>query len=327
MRKLSPVDGAEIWTVTQDVGMGQADSASAVAVGADGTIAVAGSVAVGADDTEAWLAIYEADGTSRWSGLWMGMDLSFDRFSGVAIAADGSVWGAGSTYAMATGYDGLVRHVSSTGMSMGTWAYDGPTSGNDSFYGLVAVPGSDDVIAVGSQADLNADGDAWLVRIDEMGAEVWNERFDGGAGLGDFFNDATVDSAGDLVLTGGVRDGNTGNTDVWIAKHSATNGAALDSATWNGSQNQADWGSGVSLTSDDSVYVAGSSAYIGQGNNLFVGRFDSAGTELWSDRVNGPADLDDDGYDIVALDDGAVVVGAYAVLGQGTNIWIRKYAP
>jgi hypothetical protein len=63
------------------------------------------------------------------------------------------------------------------------------------------------------------------------------------------------------------------------------------------------------------------------GPQLLFGELDGAGAEAWHGELDGPARRDDAARDIVALGRSAlVVVGTYAILGEGTNVWVARYA-
>ena len=67
-------------------------------------------------------------------------------------------------------------------------------------------------------------------------------------------------------------------------------------------------------------------AATGEGDNIWVRKYDTDGDELWTRTYNGPANDLDAGNGIAVDGSGNVhVIGFTTVTGQGNNIWVRKY--
>jgi len=90
-------DGSLVWQRT--FGTGGAEFASAVAVGPDGSVYVAGTSA----NTHALLVKFSPDGNLIWQTTWGGTNTEFAN--GVAVASDGSIYLTGFTTSFGMGFD------------------------------------------------------------------------------------------------------------------------------------------------------------------------------------------------------------------------------
>ncbi len=108
-------------------------------------------------------------------------------------------------------------------------------------------------------------------------------------------------------------------------------GFAIDwTSTYNSSNNSYDEGSGIALDNSGNIYVTGyeNRVDLGQQNNIWVGKYNSSGFEVWTSSYNSPNNNNDYGNDIAVDSSGNVyVIGSEyrSDLGEHYNIWVRKY--
>ncbi|MHA1321783.1 MAG: hypothetical protein ACTSRL_03215, partial [Candidatus Helarchaeota archaeon] len=98
-------DITRVWNVTW--GGASSDYGESVALGADGTLYVAGyTSSFGAGDYDLALVKFYPDGTQAWNVTWGGA--ADDRGYGVALGADGALYVAGYTDSFGAGFGDLV---------------------------------------------------------------------------------------------------------------------------------------------------------------------------------------------------------------------------
>ncbi len=167
--------------------------------------------------------------------------------------------------------------------------------------------------------------DIFVAKFDSAGTHVWSQGF-GGVGLDNGFAIGT-DGAGNVLVTGdfsGTVDfgggpiTSAGAGDIFIAKFDAA-GSHLWSQGFGGTSSLGDFGSGIAVDGAGNVVVTGSfrgTVDFGGGpittagsGDIFVAKFDSAGTHIWS---QGFGDVQ---YDFGG---GIAVDGAGNVLVTGT---------
>lgn len=226
--------GTQLWV--SQFGTSGFENAFGVAVGADGSVFVAGdtdgsfSGATNPDpgNTDAFVArINPANGARLWTrqiGV-TGNDTAY----GIAVDANGNVDIGGSTEGALSGNssglrDAFVAQYNSSGAQV--WVRQFGSSGSDEIRG-VAVDASGNVLVAGqtdgtlpgsSSAGL---GDAFVAKYSASGTQTWLSQF--GSSLDDAANGIAVDSSGNAYVSGQT-DGNlpgnssAGGTDAFLTK-------------------------------------------------------------------------------------------------------------
>ena len=278
--KYSP-SGALLWA--RDMGGSGDDDGAGIALSSTGTIYVAGSFSgtanfpVGANGfsltsagsgKNVFVATFDSSGNVVWV-RGMGGASGDDVANAVAVGADGSVY--------------------TTGYFQGTANFN-PGSG---VYNLTAV-GPEDVFV----SKLDANGN--FVWADRMGGTGWSQGMSIGMGIalgpdGSVYTTGSFQGTADFGLgTGGGILVCAGGTDGFISK--LTSAGNFVWARDMGGAN-ADYGSGIAVGADGSVYTTG--GFMGPAtfgtftlnsagyNRMFVTKLDSAGDFLWADGYGG----------------------------------------
>ncbi len=133
---------------------------------------------------------------------------------------------------------------------------------------------------------------------------------------------------GDGFILSGVEacdDGNMTSADG-CNNDCIVSGTPLWTQTYPGSTGTGAYWSAVATDNQGNVLVTGIEGSAGQGLNIVVRKYNSAGTILWTQTVNGTANLDDYGQGIAVDAMGNVfVIGYVANVGTNEDIFIRKY--
>jgi hypothetical protein len=127
------------------------------------------------------------------------------------------------SFAMCT-YDGFLVKVNEQGYVQ--WFKSYGSSSDDKILKLLPDPRNPaEFYLLGSYTEYqgpNSQVDAWVLKIDTAGNQVWSQTF-GGSDY-DQFNDGYIDAQGNLIVVGstmsnnGNVSGNNGSIDVWMAK-------------------------------------------------------------------------------------------------------------
>lgn len=242
------------------------DLAESVAVGADGSVYVAGTTDHALDgqnytgSSDAFLRKYHSDGTVAWTRQIGGSGM--ESSAQVAVGPDGSIYVGGSTRSNLTGqggfgiFDGFLRKFSDDGTVH--WTRQFGSTGSDRVYGISVGP-SGNVYLIGTtngalpgQIYLGRD-DAFVREYHADGSVGWTRQY--GTGAFDTGQSVTVGSDGSVFVTGdtlGTLDGSVNNGQYTHVRKYDTNGSVV----WT---RESLWGSGLSLSAGDdgSVYLAG----------------------------------------------------------------------
>jgi PKD repeat protein len=192
-------------------------------------------------------------------------------------------------------------------------------------------------ITIGTTQLVSAGGaDAYLAKYDPSGNVLWAKRF--GGTFDDAFTSIDVDANGDVVAVGrfqgtasfgGTALVSAGGLDIVIAKYSGANGSHLWSKRFGDASDQ----SAEAVSVDPHGEAAVTGYYVGTVNfggttlrtpyvgdyDVFVAKFDAAGTHLWS--RNFPNTGNDFGMGVATDAAGDVAVVGYfnASINLGTG--------
>jgi len=187
-----------------------------------------------------------------------------------------------------------------------------------------AMPSCGDGVAdTGEACDDGDDVDTNDCANDCTASTLWTQMVEDVTATG-----LAVDTAGNVLVVGTAQA--AGGSDVWLRKYDAS-GAMLWTQTYDGVAGTAE-GWGVAVDSAGNVAVIGVELTAAGDSDIWVRKYDSAGTPLWS-RTHGGAAGGDDSAGRIATDAAGniVVAGSEGIvlggLGWVTDGWIRKYDP
>jgi hypothetical protein len=155
--------------------------------------------------------------------------------------------------------------------------------------------------------DSGGNGDAWLIKTDMNGNEIWNKSY-GGHYLDDG-KSVLQTSDGGYILTGSTSSFGAGNHDAWLIK-TDSNGNEI----WNNTYGGSSWDQGKSVvqTADGGYFITGDYTDPVQGDlELYMVKTDSEGIEEWNYIIehNSKGNTDSGSYGIQTNDGGYIVTG------------------
>ena len=202
--------GDSLWSRTFDGGAD--DVAHSVAVAPDGSVVVAGATEVAGQAFDSWIRKYDAEGATEWTRTSSGGGNVSDAIRAVAVGADGSIAAVGEE-----SNDVWVRLYSAGGVVVWTEVYDGPASGDISYFSdeatCVAVDSAGAVVVGGTVLDGVSDFEPWLRKYRADGVVLWTAAPEADPDIAAFTNGVAVDSD-DYVIVVGSGDGSG-----WITKY------------------------------------------------------------------------------------------------------------
>lgn len=202
VRKYDP-DGWSQWTQIHDE-EGADDGCRGIAVGNDGTVAVAGYVEAGGS-AEIWVRKYDTQGTDLWTVFHGGEAHAIDRGMSVAVAEDMDIVVAGYDVVDGEGADVWVRRLDADGVEKWTRKYTGPSHGSDEGRGVDFT--MDGAVVIGGATWQQFQGFDGLVRkYSPEGDTWWTDTIDWTASEDDVINAVSVDVEGYILVAGGITE-------------------------------------------------------------------------------------------------------------------------
>jgi len=246
-----------VWS--QAYGGGEGDWGYSVQQTTDGGYIMAGyTLTFGAGSYDVWLIKTDAEGNEMWSKTYGGS--SWDYGNSIEQTSDGGyiITGYTGTYG-AGGSDVWVIKTDAAGNEEWDQTFGG--SGDDFGYGIQQTSDGAYILAAQTASYGAGLGDAWLIKIDSDGNEVWNQTFGGSADdLGSYVQQT---SDGGYILTGYTGSYGAGNWDVWLIKTDDEGNEVWD-LTYGGSN--LDRGYQVQQTTDGGYVITGWTQSFGAGS-------------------------------------------------------------
>ncbi len=345
------VSGTVLWSdIVDGTGSGLPDGGTAVAIGPDGMIFVAGTIDTGTETlSKVWLRSYTSDGSATWTEIRNAdgdLDTADVRFLDTGELVVGAVYDEPAA-------NRVPAIFAYTPAGTPQWDFIHTQSRNS--ISLAAAPGG--FIALASDANQAAwlrrfeaggiatwtetaplmldDGDiasfpdGGFVIAGEMGSDVWVRRFTPeGEELWTQMFDEYGDVSG-IVVTASEEIVVAGyDPDYWVEGLDANGGSR-----WSDSRAEPDgwfYAFDVAPTPEDGVIVVGMRKQAGDSDlgRLYAARYSSMGTLMWEQALASPFLADGTARaSAVAVDDagGVVVVGAVET-DHGRDIWVLKLA-
>jgi alpha-tubulin suppressor-like RCC1 family protein len=346
--RATPIKPSPVWI--RQLGSPNTDVSYDIAIGPQGNVYVTGYTTGKLGDQrygyrDAWVAKYTSTGTLLWK-----KQLGATRFSagtssfGIAVDNEGSAYITGYTQGELGGQqqieklDAWVAKYSSSGAL--EWTKQIGTSTRDGAYSIAVDEAENFYLTGYTNGRLGGNGgggreDVWLQKYGRTGQLQWKQQI--GAGGGDFSYDITVDSSGNVYITGkayGRLGANRfGPNDAWLAKYNSS--GKLQWIRQFGTK-ACDKSSSITTDSRGNVYLTGvTSGELGDqeygGYDAWVAKYSPTGKRLWIRQFG--TTLDDIAFSITTDSRGDLYLTG-ATLGKlggqqygDSDAWVAKYEP
>jgi DNA-binding beta-propeller fold protein YncE len=286
-----------------------------------------GSTASGDYTTVAYSA---STGSQLWVGRYNGPANGEDSARAIAVSADGTrVFVTGTSYGSSTFDDfATVAYDAVTGSPLWVRRYNGPANGYDEAAPSIAVSrNGKSVFVTGAAVAATSTEYATIAYSTTAGTEQWVALWHRIGSDADVPTSLGVSPNGATVFVTGVSYGSTSgnNQDFATVAYRATTGRQLWVTRYNGPANLDDtaWSLGVS-PDGKKVFVTGTTGdTYGDPTGVdfaTVAYTSNKGAQLWASHYNGPANGDDNPWNLALSPDGSKVFVTGQSPGVGTNM-------
>ena len=249
--KLNLTTGALVWASVRNRTGATSDVPAKVAVGTDGSVALAG-----ATNSDAWtIKLAAADGTLVWQVVYNFLNrpdavrgLGLDAANNVIIAA----FSQGSNYDIYT-----AKYSSLNGTLIWGKRYNSSFNSSDHPWDL-AVDEDSNVYVTGASFRAASVRDGMTLKYAGLdGTLLWEGRYNGTSSANDENFTISLDGIGNPVISGYTTNSD-GTTDVYLAKHNKVPGTIRWQRTFDGANNKNDSIQKVKVDPNGNVWMAGS---------------------------------------------------------------------
>ncbi len=305
--------GVEVWTVRYNGPANGDDFASAIAVDQSGNVYVTGSSESSGTGSDYATIKYNSAGVQQWVIRYDEPANSWDDAVSIAVDATGNVYVTGTSPGSASLDDYATLKYNSAGVQQWVARYDGSNNSWDQTTAL-AVDVAGNVYVTGSSYGIGYD--YATVKYNSAGLQQWAARYNGPGNGFDTPSDLAVDGAGNVYVTGGS-EGSGSDRDYATIKYNPS-GAQQWAMRYNGPGNGIDDGNALVVDNTGNVYVTGKSLDTNTSYDYATIKYNSAGSQQWLARYNGPASLQDYGNALAFDAAGNVYVTGWSE-GSGTG--------
>jgi len=328
-------EGKEIWNKT--FGGREDDGAYSIQPTSDGGyILMVGSISFGAGGEDIWLIKTDSAGNIVWEKTLGGANNDVGQF--IQETNDGGYIITGWTTSFGSGdFDAWLIKTDSGGREVWSRTFGGANA--DAAHSVRQTSDGGYILAgrtynYGKGNVFNSD--AWLIKTDAEGKEIWNKTFGGKAS--DFAYSVQPAIDGGYILSGSTRSYGGGGSDAWLIK-TDSGGIEVWNRTFGGADEE--MGFTVRSTSDGGYIIAASISEIEStipinqihqsseyvlhgGQDVLLIKTDSEGRAVWS-RIFGGANRDHLPSVEPAIDGGYILAGETSSFGAGgLDAWLIK---
>ena len=266
-----------------------------------------------------WLsADYPAVGEEAVSG-------GLDRAQAVAVDPEGCVIVTGYSYSEQTDYDFLTVKYDVDGRLLWTARYDGPARSSD-YASSVSVDEQGNVYAAGHSNGLGTSLDLTVVKYDKDGLELWAYRYDGPSSRDDYAQALSVDSRGQIFITGYSFGAGTEHDFVTVKLNA--DGDLVWADRHNPPRNRDDSAHDLALHPESGIVIVGTDRVQGTSYDFLTIHYDADGNRLWESRYSTPGDEYDTARALAVGGDGSVfVTGTSYRREEGFDMVTLRYDP
>jgi len=194
--------------------------------------------------------------------------------------------------------------------------------GPEAEWGFSVEETSDDgyVVAGFTRSEGEGEEDAWLIKTDSRGRQVWGRTF--GGPQADYARSVWQTSDGGYIIAGRTSSYGSGGADAWLIK---TDADGNEQWSWPFGGPKDDFANAVQQTSDGGYVFAGGTRSAGDGNtDMWLVKTDGNGTLEWGEAFGGSDE--EEGCSVQQTPDGGYVMAGYTTsYGAGEeDVWLVK---
>ena len=257
----------------------------------------------------------------EWTSYFNSSSNDNDEVSSMTVDVSGNVYVTGYSIVSGNDKDFITIKYNSAGVSQWTSRYNNPAMNDDDEAISLTTDYLGNVYVTGFSKGNGTFKDYLTVKYSPSGNELWTARYNGTGNDDDIAVSVEVTNSGNVIVSGKSVGDLTSEDYLTIMYNS--NGAEQWTARYNYDLvDDIEIAKSMTVDGFGNVYVTGFSYGLSKNEDYAVVKYNSAGTEQWVARYNGPSDSYDISTDIITDISGNVYVTGYSY----DNVSLEDYA-
>ena len=312
------------------------DEAHSITVDGSGNVYVTGWSYGNGTDYDYCTIKYNSSGVQQWIARYNGPGNRWDKAYSIALDGSGNVYVTGvSCFISGADYSCCTIKYSSAGVQQWVNIYENLWNSSD-YAKSIAIDRNGNVYVTGVSYGSSTNYDYCTIKYNSAGYAEWVARYNGPEDSTDEAYSITVDSSGNVYVTG-YSIGSGTSRDYCTIKYNSLGGTVWV-RRYNGPGNGDDEAYSIAVDGSGNVYVTGRSYGSGTNYDYCTIKYNSAGVQQWVARYNGPGNGGDVAYSLVVDNTGNVyVTGGSIGVGtlsdyctikynfEGVQQWVARY--
>jgi hypothetical protein len=314
--------GVASWAARYNGPADSTDHTRAIAVDRQGNVYVTGASQGKGTGSDYATIKYDRFGSQQWVARYNGPGFGDDIPAALAVDSLGYVYVTGSSPGAGTNLDYATVKYTPNGLLQWVARYNSGANGADQAR-AIAVDLQRNVYVSGSSDSTGTYADYLTVKYNELGQPQWTARYNGSPGGVDQLQGMSLDSAGNVVVTG-WSDGVGTQIDYATVKYNSA-GVQQWVARYDDPANSFDFAYALVVDQKGNVFVTGSSNAAGTNEDYTTVKYDASGVQQWVAIYDGAAHEVDDPTNIVVDPEGNVYVAGHSGGSGGSEAATVKY--
>lgn len=257
----------------------------------------------------------------EWTSYFNSSSNDNDEVSSMTVDLSGNVYVTGYSIVNGNDKDFITIKYNSAGVSQWTSRYNNPAMNDDDEAISLTTDDLGNVYVTGFSKGNGTFKDYLTVKYSPSGNELWTARYNGTGNDDDIAVSVEVTNSGNVIVSG-TSVGDLTSEDYLTIMYNS-NGAEQWTARYNYDLvDDIEIAKSMTVDGFGNVYVTGFSYGLSKNEDYAVVKYNSAGTEQWVARFNGPSDSYDISTDIITDISGNVYVTGYSY----DNVSLEDYA-
>lgn len=257
----------------------------------------------------------------EWTSYFNSSSNDNDEVSSMTVDVSGNVYVTGYSIVNGNDKDFITIKYNSAGVSQWTSRYNNPAMNDDDEAISLTTDDLGNVYVTGFSKGNGTFKDYLTVKYSPSGNELWTARYNGTGNDDDIAVSVEVTNSGNVIVSG-TSVGDLTSEDYLTIMYNS-NGAEQWTARYNYDLvDDIEIAKSMTVDGFGNVYVTGFSYGLSKNEDYAVVKYNSAGTEQWVARFNGPSDSYDISTDIITDISGNVYVTGYSY----DNVSLEDYA-